>query len=324
MKHRISTKNKIQIAVICVLYTLLLLVLFCLIAEDRGFFPGKLLDRPFADAYVRKNYPGVKFRLVKSSHFSEIKNDFGVDFDSRGYRYVYEITETPDASPVPLSAGGTFTVETYNFKVIYDEIFDRYTFDAALEDSFSSWLLKGFETYAADKGLAFTPFEVFSEVQVSKGSYDGADGDEHVSRAIEDGVLSRSSPVLHVKGSKIDFEQYKEAISEIVGIYDGDGIFADDSLIPSSLRVFYHYDEDGKDVTAYESQFQSYQLKYDPGMAAAASNTHFKVLLDSKEIGQVKAFTIVKSVYIWVIIFTVAVLLGFWAYRRIRRLSVYN
>lgn len=324
MEHRISKKNKVRIAVICVLYTLLLLVLFCLIAEDRGFFPGKLLDRPFADIYVKKNYPGLKCRLKSSGYFTEIKNDFGIDYDSRGYRYVYEILEVKEGADGPLSAGDTFSLETYNFKVNYDEIFDKYTFDRELEKLLSGRLLEGFAEYAADNGLPFTPYEVYAGVNVASGLYGDGDDRARVDSAIEGGVIGNASPVLHVKGEKIGFEQYREAVAGIAGIYAEGGTFADDSMHPSFLRVIYHYEDEGKDVVAFESQFQSFQLKYTADMIAAASNMHFKVLLDQKEINQLKAYTIVKSIYIWVILAAIAVLMGFWAYRRIRRLAAFN
>lgn len=322
--HKISKKNKIQIVVIAVLYALLLTVLFCLIAEDRGFWPGKLLDRPFADSYVKKNYPDVRCRLVRSGYFNEVKNDFGIDYDSRGYRYVYEVLSVKDGAYGGLSAGDTFSVEAYNFKVTYDEIFDRYTFDSTLEASLSEWLLDVFKEYADLKGLDVTPVQVFAEAKVRRGLYTGIDDGKVLEHALTNGALRNAAPVLHVKGAKTGFEEYKDIIAPLLGIFAEGGLLESEELHPAFLRIIYHYEEDGKDVAAFESSFQGYQLKYTESMIAGTSNLHFKILLTGKETRQVRVYTIIRSIYIWVILAAIAVLLGFWAYRRIRRLAAFN
>ena len=332
MKRRfrdISTGNKIQIAAIIFIYVIAVAALACVLLEGAVTAPGVLLNRPFVKSYLRKNYSDLEYKPVSAAPFNEKRDFLGVDVDVKGYRYVYNVTGVKDGSHGSLKAGDTFSIEAYNYRVTYDEIFAEYACDKEINRIFDEKILGEFSEFAAAEELQFSPFAVNADLMVPHGRYNSTAAVENLKAMEADGFVNKADIVLHVTGPKTDFDTYRKNISAIVRFYasddgsDGAKVYAgaDKNLLPRYLQiVYYYYNEAGEKVMQFESQFTAAELKYTESMAAAGNDIHYKVELTEKETGKLKAYTIVKNVYIYVILAAVVVLAGLWAVRRIRRL----
>jgi hypothetical protein len=326
---KVSTGNKVQIAVIIVIYAVVVAALACILLEGAVTPVGVVLNKPFVSSYLRKNYSDLGYKAVSAAPFNEKRDYLGVEMSVKGYRYTYKVTDISGGSHGTLKAGDTFTLEAYNYRVTYDEIYAEYACDKEINERFNEKMLEDFTEFAAAEELRFTPVAVNVDLMVPQGRYNAGSVNENLKAMEADGFVNKTDIVLHVTGPKVDYSEYRKNISAIVRFYaTGDGTEtsityagADKNLLPRYLQIVYYYFNDaGEKVMQYESQFTAAELKYTEDMAAAGNDIHYKVELTEKETRKLKAYTVVKNVYIYVLIATVVVLGGLWAVRRVRRL----
>jgi len=316
MKKNIPQKNKIQIIVFVTVYIIVMLVLAGIMLEGAGTFVGEYLNMPVVGNYLKKNYGDIEYELVSKEYVKETRSKLGVDTLTRGYRYTYKTISCGNHGN--LQNGDTFVIESYNFSITRDTIFTDYSRDTALIDKFSEYMLEVYKEKAVNMSSKFEPYALYVDIKVDVGEF------ESYEELINGDQIKYGDQVLHIKGDKLSFDDYKKTVAEFIQIFNNLDESKKELLKPSNLQIFYYYtNENDEAVMQYESELRRYELQYSEEQLISATDINYKVEATEDEQTKIKAYRIVKDVYIWVILGAVIILGSFWVYKRVKRLSRY-
>ncbi len=321
MKNRVSTKNKILIGVIIGIYSLALLVLASIILEGAGTFVGEWLNRPSVDSYMKKNYKGLGYKVADTYFKYETEENYGFNIKTKGYIYECKVTSVPEGRYGSLSVGDRFLIKSYNFKVYYDQIFSEYNCDLELSSAINDRYLQKLKEFFKGEDYKFEPFAVYADTMPSYNEFKYGSMERNVDAAINSGIIGRGTAVLHVRGEKVGFDEYRRSISYIVDFCSSSFEGYDKNYVPASLQIIYYYrDEAGNDVALYESRFKSSELNFTRDVAANANGIHYKMKPSDSDITKYKVYNGFQLFYVITLLVVIVGLSLLWVIRKVKKL----
>lgn len=308
-------KNKVKIALIIGVFSLIVLAFVLLLLEGLGTFVGAWMNRPVAAAYIDGRYEGIEADFVRSEIVNNTVERMGIETKKKCYRFEYVIISCGDEfSSSGLSAGDVFYIETYNFEVINDGIYAEYLADRELIDAVQSDLLASLGEYAAFEENGIEPLEAYYDICIYYDEYSG-EVEQRLDALLISDKIENTDCVVHFTGEKSDFEKYKEKAAVIVDFFK-----ENKEYMPGFLQIIYYYENDGEFVMQYESQFEFYELEYETQAIINGSDMHYIVELDESQTLKLKIYNIVKNVYLIVVTVTVLALSAFWVFKKVHKL----
>jgi len=309
-------KNKVKIALVVGVFSLIVLAFVLLVLEGTGTFVGSWMNRPVAASYIDCTYEGLEVAFVGSEIVNETVERMGIGVKKKCYRFEYIVASySGDDYQGAFSVGDKFYIEAYNFDVVNDGLYSDFLADDELTETLESSFLSALDSYDSFDEKGIEPVGAYYDLCVYENEFDGS-AEQRLAALLVSDKIEDSDCVVHFQGAKIDFEKYKETAAVIVEFFKENKVF-----MPGFLQIIYYYENNGERVMQYESQFEFYELEYESQAIINGPDMHYIVELDESQALKLKIFNIVKIVYLVVVTATVFGLSTLWVVKKVCKLK---
>lgn len=285
--------QRIKKPLLIAFFVLLVVISYCMYAQNAGIFPGSLLNRFSVVSYLKEQYPGASFRVSS-----------GV-YDSVRGRYVYDCT----------GDDGAFTMAAKNFSVREDGYYRTYLCDEALSAAagavIEQALLQRWETLSGSISV---------EPDIAIPLSENSNGAQPEALLLKYGADLRLT--VTISGEKLAYEEYTEQVWQVIRTVR--------ETLPdvriNFLQVFYRRSEAGnlEGVLQYESHMEGYSLMYTESGLKNAKNVHYYVELTEEQKSDLKWYSVIRIVNFAVIGCTVIGLCTLWIVRYRKKKKRYS
>lgn len=281
-----GTWQRIKKPLLIAFFVLIVLVSYCLYAENTGIFPGSLLNRFTVENYLNEQYPHESFKVA----FRE--------YDQVRGRYLYTCSGDQ----------GEFTMAAKRFSVREDGYYRAFLCDQTLSQ----------EAEAVMEEVLLSHWKTLEESTLKVEASMAIPGSEKDSDAAPADLLVKYGNTLQltatISGNRIEYKDYTECAWQVMKTVRE----TMSDVRPDFIQIFYYRSEAGnpEGVLQYESHMQGYSLMLSEEAFKDIKNVHYYVEITEEQRESLKWYSIIRIVNFVVIGGTVIGLGTLWLVRR--------